>query len=181
MPRSGQQRLHIITLHCNRPSFMLLQRASFHHFLRDNDADWTVVFDNADSVVEDALRAQCQSISSAFGHTRCLQLPAAAKEGAVPGDASGTHSQIFSWLWREVVMTDLRGQQQQRTSAAAAAAAAAHLHPTPPPSQSTPHHVKPRTKKTRLTMPNSNLPTPAPQRGILALASPPACNSSCAR
>ena len=89
---------------------MLLQRASFHHFLRDNDADWTVVFDNADSVVEDALRAQCQSISSAFGHTRCLQLPAAAKEGAVPGDASGTHSQIFSWLWREVVMTDLRGQ-----------------------------------------------------------------------
>lgn len=55
------------------------------------------------------------------------------------------------------------------------------LHPTPPPPQSTPHHVKPRTKKTRLTMPNSNLPTPAPQRGILALASPPACSSSCAR
>jgi hypothetical protein len=110
LPRAGQQRLHIITLHCNRPGFMLLQRASFSHFLRDNDVEWTVVFDNADAVVEDALRAQCQSISSVFGHTRCLQLPAAAKQGAVPGDASGTHSQIFSWLWREVVMTDLRGQ-----------------------------------------------------------------------
>ena len=52
---------------------------------------------------------------------------------------------------------------------------------TPPPPKSAHHHVKPRTKKTRLTMPNSNLPTPAPQRGILALASPPACSSSCAR
>lgn len=110
LPVSGQQRLHIITLHCNRPSFMLLQRKSFHHFLRDNHVEWTVAFDNPDSSVEDALRAQCESISSVFGHTRCLQLPAQVKAGAAPGDASGTHSRIFSWLWREVAMKDLRGQ-----------------------------------------------------------------------
>jgi hypothetical protein len=110
LPVSGQQRLHIITLHCNRPNFMLLQRKSFHHFLRDNHVEWTVAFDNPDSSLEDALRAQCESISSVFGHTRCLQLPAEAKAGAAPGDASGIHSRIFSWLWREVAMKDLRGQ-----------------------------------------------------------------------
>lgn len=107
---SGQQRLHIITLHCNRPDFMLLQRKSFHHFLRDLNVDWTIVFDNPDSSVENALRAHCESISFTFGHTTCLQLPVDAKTGAAPGDASGTHSQIFSWLWREVAMKRLRGQ-----------------------------------------------------------------------
>ena len=110
LPVSGQQRLHIITLHCNRPDFMLLQRKSFHHFLRDLNVDWTIVFDNPDSSVENALRAQCESISFTFGHTTCLQLPVDAKTGAAPGDASGTHSQIFSWLWREVAMKRLRGQ-----------------------------------------------------------------------
>ena len=110
LPLSGQQRLHIVTLHCNRPGFMSLQRKSFQHFLRDDNVEWTVVFDNPDSSVEDALRAQCESISSDFGHTRCLRLPAEAKAGATPGDASGTHSQIFSWLWREVAMKELRGQ-----------------------------------------------------------------------
>ena len=110
LPVSGQQRLHIITLHCNRPDFMLLQRKSFHHFLRDFNVDWTIVFDNPDSSVENALRTQCESISFTFGHTTCLQLPVDAKTGAAPGDASGTHSQIFSWLWREVAMKRLRGQ-----------------------------------------------------------------------
>ena len=110
LPQSGQQRLHIITLHCNRPNFMLLQRTSFQHFLRDNGVEWTVVFDNRDSSIEDALRAQCEEISSVFGRTRCLQLPNEAKAAAVPGDASGTQSEIFSWIWREVVMKRLRGQ-----------------------------------------------------------------------
>jgi hypothetical protein len=89
---------------------MLLQRSSFQHFLRDDSVDWTVVFDNPDSIVEDELRAQCVTISSTFGRTRCLQLPAEAKSGASLGDASGTHSQIFSWLWKEVVLKQLRGQ-----------------------------------------------------------------------
>lgn len=110
LPPSGQQRLHIITLHCNRPNFMLLQRSSFQHFLLDKDVDWTVVFDNRDTSIEDALRVKCAEISSLFGHTRCLQLPNEAKAAAAPGDASGTQSEIFSWIWREVVMKQLRGQ-----------------------------------------------------------------------
>jgi hypothetical protein len=89
---------------------MLLQRRSFQHFLRDIDVEWTVVFDNRDSSIEDALRNQCAEIASVFGHTRCLQLPSEAKAAAVPGDASGTQSEIFSWLWREVIMKRLRGQ-----------------------------------------------------------------------
>jgi hypothetical protein len=89
---------------------MLMQRSSFQHFLRDDHVDWTVVFDNPDSSVENALRAQCESISSVLGHTRCLQLPAEAKAGAAPGDASSIQSHIFSWLWREVAMKELRGQ-----------------------------------------------------------------------